>query len=188
MTSVKGDASKILKNFKCTNENYMICKDVLFNQYNKSGVVRESLLSAINKFKFAKIGDDYTGFVSSMINLKVYLSELKQHHSIDILTDEPAGSNSGSHLVRNVVHDNLPGYILDRYQTLSCKEYPSLDEFFNLAQTVADRLNLVNKNRTKDSNDANRNSSQKSSQNTDISTSNPTSTIPAAVTHISSGK
>ena len=68
-----------------------------------------------------KVNADLSNFVSSIINLNVYISELKINHGIDILAEE-----SGCYLIRAVVHDILPGDILDKYQSITGVEYPSL--------------------------------------------------------------
>ena len=70
----------------------------------------------------------------------------------------------------------LLGDILEKYQTLTGKEYPSLEQFVAKAQEVADRINRRNRNKQKDDNSNN-------SQKPDASI---TSTIPASVSTVNS--
>ena len=104
---------------------------------------------------------DLSNSVSSVINLDVYLSDLKLNHGIDILAEI-----SGRHLIRAVVHDILPGDILDKYQTLTGTEYPSLEQYVSKAQEVAKRISQRQKNKQKD---VNANNSNVPSQNLDDS-------------------
>ena len=124
------------------------------------------------KFKVPKINADLSSFVSSIINLEVYLSELKLNHGIDILSEK-----SGCELIRALVHDILPGDILDKYQTVTGKEYPTLAEFVSKAQLVANRISQRNKNKLKEESS---NNSQKSE------TSVITSTLPATISTVNS--
>ena len=94
MSAVMGNALQLIRNFKCVDENYAEAKKVLEEQYNKSLAVREQLLLSCIRFKIPKIGQDFSGFVSSIINLNVFMGELKLHHNADILAE-----NSGCQLV-----------------------------------------------------------------------------------------
>ena len=171
MSAVRGDAFSIIKNIKCTEANYAVAKGLLEKQYNKSDSIREQLLLSCLKFKVPKVNADLSNFVSSVINLEVYLSELKLNHGIDILAE-----NSGRHLIRAVVHDLLPGDILDKYQTMTGQEYPTLEQFVTKAQEVANRICQRNRNKQKDDN-------SNSSQKPDVSV---TSTIPASISTVNS--
>ena len=142
LSSVKGDAFALIKNLKCTEANYAIAKDVLEKHYNKSDTIKEQLLLQCLKFKVPKVNSDLSNFVSSVINLNVYISELKQNHGIDILAE-----NSGCQPIRAVVHDILPGDILDKYQTLTGVEYPILEQIISNAQKVAERICRKQKNK-----------------------------------------
>ena len=46
----------------------------------------------------------------------------------------------------------LPGDILDKYQTLTGVEYPTLQQFIDKAQEVGDRITRSQKNKQKDGN------------------------------------
>ena len=81
--------------------------------------------------------------------MNVYISELKQNHDIVILAED-----SGCHLIRAVLQDVLPGDILDKYQSLSRTEYPTLQQFISNAQEVADRIARKQKNLNKDQNNS----------------------------------
>ena len=103
--------------------------------------------------------------------MNVYINELKLNHGIDILAED-----SGCHLIRAVLQDILPGDILDKYQSLTGSEYPSLEQFISKAQEVADRIARKHKNFNKDQNNpGNQNSS---SQNANAST------IPSSISAI----
>ena len=117
----------------------------------------------------SKNSSDYSELVSAIINLKVYISELKNNHGIDIMAE-----SSGENLVRAVIHDVLQGEILDKYQSLTGKEYPTLNE-------IADRLVRKQKNFQKGSNHKSTNVSPSSTpqQNTPVA-----STIPANISTI----
>ena len=123
------------------------------------------------KLKIPKVNADLSNFVSSMINLEVYLSELKLNHSIDILAE-----NSGRELIRALLHENLPGDILDRYQTITGKEYPTLVEFIEKAQLVANRISQRNKNKLKED----------SSNNPKLGAPAITSTLPSSISNVNS--
>ena len=120
-SAVSGDALGLIKNLKCTDANFKVAIGLLEEQYNKPDAIREQLLLNCIKFRVPKVNADLTNFVSSIINLNVYISELKINHDIDILAED-----SGCHLIRAVVHDILPGDILDKYQSITGEEYPSL--------------------------------------------------------------
>ena len=120
MSAVKGDALQLIRNLQCVDENYAEAKKILEEQYNKSLAVKEQLLLSCIRFKVPKVGQDFSGFVSAVINLNVFIGELKRHHEVDILAEK-----SGSELVRAIVHDILPGDILDKYQSLTGQEYPT---------------------------------------------------------------
>ena len=171
LNAVKGDAFIIIKNLKCTDENFAVAKELLEKHYNKPNTIREKLLLQCLKFKVPKASSDLSGFVSSIINLNVYINELKLNHGIDILAED-----SGCHLIRAVLQDILPGDILDKYQSLTGSEYPSLAHFISKAQEVADRIARKHKNFNKDQNNpGNQNSS---SQNANAST------IPSSISAI----
>ena len=138
---------------------------MLEKQYNKNDCIKEQLLLFCLKFKVPKLNLDLSSFVSSIINLEVYLSELKLNHGIDILA-----KNSGRELIRALLHDNLPGDILDRYQTLTGKEYPTLVEFVDKTRLVANRISQKNKNKLKED----------SSKNSKLGASAITSALPLA--------
>ena len=149
--------------------------DLLEKHYNKPNTIREKLLLQSLKFKVPKASSDLSGFVSSIINLNVYINELKLNHNINILAE-----NSGCHLVRAVLHEILPGDILDKYQSLTGSEYPTLEQFIANAQEVADRIARKKKNYNKDEN--NSGSLNSTSQNSiDPNSTNP-STISAVNT------
>ena len=57
---------------------------------------------------------------------------------------------SGQQIMRALIHDMLPGDILDKYQSLTGTEYPSLLQFIDKAREVCDRLIAKKKNRDKD--------------------------------------
>ena len=61
---------------------------------------------------------------------------------MDILAEK-----SGSELVRAIIHDILPGDIMDKYQSLTGQEYPTLQQFVDKARDVADRLQQKRRNR-----------------------------------------
>ena len=71
------------------------------------------------KFKVPKVNADLTNFVSSIIDLNVYILKFKLNLAIDILAE-----NSGCQLIRAVLHNILPGDNLDKYQSLTGTEYP----------------------------------------------------------------
>ena len=83
LSSVKGDAFAIIKNLKCTEANYNIAKDLLDEHYNNSDTIREQLLLQCLKFKVPKVNSDLSNFVSSVINLNVYMNV----YAIDILAE-----------------------------------------------------------------------------------------------------
>ena len=72
----------------------------------------------------------------------------------------------------------LPGDILKKYQTLTGVEYPTLRQFIDKAQEVADRITRSQKNKQKDGNS---NSSSDSSQKSDASQN---STIPTTISTV----
>ena len=121
-----------------------------------------------------KVNADLSNFVSSIINLNVYISELKINHGIDILAEQ-----SGCHLICAVVQDILPGDIMDKYQSITGVEYPSLQQFIDLARKVADRIKLKHRNQDKDHN--NSGSLKSTSQNLKF---NPNSTIPSNISAV----
>ena len=175
-TAVQGDAYKLIKNLQCTAENYEVAKKILDEHYNRTNAVREMLLLKCLHFR-SKNSSDYSELVSAIINLKVYISELKNNHGIDIMAE-----SSGENLVRAVIHDILQGEILDKYQSLTGKEYPTLNDFLSKAQEIADRLVRKQKNFQKGSNHKFTNVSPSSTplqQNTPVS-----STIPANISTI----
>ena len=149
LSAVKGDAFNIINNFKCTEANYNKAKESLEHHYNKSETIRELLLLQCLKFRVPKVNSDLSNFVSSVIKLNVYISELKQNHEIDILAE-----NSGRQLIRAVVQDILPGDILDKYQILTGVEYPTLEQFISNAQKVAERICRKQKNKQRDGNNS----------------------------------
>ena len=142
MSAVKGNALQLIRNLQCVDDNYAEAKKILEEQYNKSLAVKEQLLLSCIRFKVPKVGQDFSGFVSAVINLNVFIGELKRHHEVDILAEK-----SGSELVRAIVHDILPGDILDKYQSLTGQEYPTLQQFISKARDVADRLTQKRRNR-----------------------------------------
>ena len=88
LNAVRGDAFIIIKNLKCTDENFAVAKELLEKHYNKPNTIREKLLLQCLKFKVPKASSDLSGFVSSIINLNVYINELKLNHGIDILAED----------------------------------------------------------------------------------------------------
>ena len=175
MNAIKGDAFEIIKNLKCTDENFAVAKELLEKHYNKPNTIREKLLLQCLKFKVPKASSDLSGFVSSIINLNVYINEQKLNHGIDILAED-----SGCHLIRAVLQDILPGNILDKYQSLTGSEYPSLAQFISKAQEVADRIARKHKNFNKDQNNpGNQNSTP---QNANASNTTIPTTIAAVNT------
>ena len=175
--AVKGDAFGLIKNLKCTDQNFKVAKDLLEKYYNKPNSIREKILLQCLKFKVPKASSDLSGFVLSMINLSVYINELKLNHNIDILAED-----SGCHLIRAVLQDILPGDILDKYQNLLGSEYPTLEQFISKAQDVADRIARKQKNHSKDKN--NSGSLNSTPQNASASNSTIPSTISAVNTQI----
>ena len=172
-TAVRGDAYKIIKNLKCTSANFVVAKQLLEKQFNLTNAVREMLLLKCLHFR-PKNSSDYSDLVSAIINLEVYITELNNNHEIDILAE-----TSGANLLRAVIHDVLPGEILDKYQSLSGKEYPTLNDFLTRAQEVADRMARKQKNFHKGSNSK---LSNGSSTGTPVQQENSaTSTIPASI-------
>ena len=149
LSAVCGDALALIKNLKCTDANFKVAIELLEEQYNKSDAIREQLLLNCIKFRVPKVNADLSNFVSSIINLNVYISELKINHGIDILAEQ-----SGCHLIRAVVHDILPGDIMDKYQSITGVEYPSLKQFIDKARDVADRINRKQRNHEKDQNNS----------------------------------
>ena len=125
-------------------KNYEIAKELLENHYNKADTVREQLLLSCLKFNVPKTNPDLSNFVSQVINLKVYMSELKTNHEIDILAETP-----GRHLIRAAVHDMLPGDILEKYQTLTGVEYPTLRQFIGKLRKLQIGLLAVRKTNRK---------------------------------------
>ena len=175
LSAVKGDASDIVNNFKCTEANYNKAKEALEKHYNKSETIRELLLLQCLRFRVPKVNSDLSNFVSSVIKLNVYISELKQNHGIDILAE-----NSGRQLIRAVVQDILPGDILDKYQILTGVEYPTLEQFISNAQKVAERICRKQKNKQKDGNNSGTNSNNVSQNAANI----VTSTIPSSISTV----
>ena len=141
---------------------------------------RELLLLQCLKFRVPKVNSDLSNFVSSVIKLNVYISELKQNHEIDILSE-----NSGHPLIRAVVQDILPGDILDKYQTLTGVEYPTLEQFISNAQKVAERICRKQKNKQRDGNNSGANSNNVSQNAANIVTSTIPSSISAVNTYVS---
>ena len=60
--AVKGDAFGLIKNLKCTDQNFKVAKDLLEKYYNKPNTIREKLLLQCIKFKFPKTNSDLSGF------------------------------------------------------------------------------------------------------------------------------
>ena len=135
------------------------------------------------KFRVPKVNSDLSNFVSSVIKLNVYISELKQNHEIDILAE-----NSGRQLIRAVVQDILPGDILDKYQILTGVEYPTLEQFISNAQKVAERICRKQKNKQRDGNNSGATSNNLSQNADNIVTSPIPSTISAVNTQPSKRK
>ena len=171
LSAVRGDAFSIIKNIKCTEANYEIAKGLLEKQYSKPETIKEQLLLSCLRFKVPKLNSDLSSFVSAIINLEVYLSELKLNHAVDILSE-----TSGTQLLRSLVHDTMPGDILDKYQTITGKEYPTLAEFISKAQIVANRISQKTRNKLK----------EESSNNSQKLETSVTSTIPASISTVNS--
>ncbi|MCP4267064.1 MAG: DUF1759 domain-containing protein, partial [Candidatus Brocadiaceae bacterium] len=80
--AVLGDGYKLIKNLKCTDDNFAVAHQILEEQYNRTHAIREMLLLKCLHFR-TKNSSDYSELVSAIIDLKVYISELKNNHSID---------------------------------------------------------------------------------------------------------
>ena len=175
-TAVLGDGYKLIKNLQCTADNFAVARQILEEQYNRTHAIRELLLLKCLHFR-TKNSSDYSELVSAIIDLKVYISELKNNHNIDIMAE-----SSGENLVRAVIHDTLPGEILDKYQSLTGKEYPTLNDFLSKAQVIAERLVRKQKNFPKGSNSKPANVS---SPSTPFQQDAPgSSTVPASISSV----
>ena len=62
-----------------------MAQELLERQYYRADSIREQVLLSCLKFRVPRHNSDLSNFVSSVINLEVYLSELKLNHGIDIL-------------------------------------------------------------------------------------------------------
>ena len=145
VSAVSGDALNLIQNLEVVNENFEVAKGILEKHYHRSDATREKLLLACIKYKVPNPNFDYSNFLSSIISLNVFISELKRSHNIDIMSEV-----SGQQIMRALIHDMLPGDILDKYQSLTGTEYPSLVQFIDKARDVCDRLIAKKKNRDKD--------------------------------------
>ena len=148
-SSVKNDAFNLIKGLKVSDDNFAVAVSILDEQYNRKSDIREKLLTGLVQFKFPPVNQDMSNFVSSMINFRVHLAELASGHNLNVLQQDE--EDMGQNLCRCVIHNALPGYILDQYQTLVHKTYPSLYDFLTKCQEVADRVNRKNKNKINNS-------------------------------------
>ena len=87
LSAFKGDALNLIKNLERVDDNFDVAKGILEKHYNKSNAVRENLLLSCIKFKVPTPNFDYSNFLSSIINLNVFISELKRNHQIDIMSE-----------------------------------------------------------------------------------------------------
>ena len=124
VSAVSGDALNLIQNLEVVNENFEVAKGILEKHYHRSDATREKLLLSCIKYKVPNPNFDYSNFLSSIISLNVFISELKRSHNIDIMSEV-----SGQQIMRALIHDMLPGDILDKYQSLTGTEYPSLVQF-----------------------------------------------------------
>ena len=69
LSCVRNDAYNIIRNLKCTEENFLVAKELLEGHYNKADTIKEQILLSCLKFRFPKPNLDLSNFVSSIINL-----------------------------------------------------------------------------------------------------------------------
>ena len=71
LSCVRNDAYNIIRNLKCTEENFLVAKELLEGHYNKTDNIKEQLLLSCLRFGVPTPNSDLSNFVSSIIILQV---------------------------------------------------------------------------------------------------------------------
>ena len=165
-SSVKGDASLMIKHLTLTDANYDLALGKLEKRYSNPDSIKHSLLQTVLNFKceanpkFTKALGAVTGFTNA-------LDELRTTHELN------TGDKMRDEILREILFYGLPIPLRQGLIEVCKKNYPSLDEMLSNFEDVVIKLNLLDpSNSSNSSKSVNKEPNSTTSDSSDITTFN----------------